>query len=246
MVTMAGEMQGVTRSETKDLRYYRIAENPADPWTKVKIGDSVHSGLAAADIDGDGDIDIVRSDIWLENDGSGGGWEPHRIAGIEDWDHASQAAVADIDRDGRLDVVLAEGEIAGARLAWFRRPSDPVSQSWQARLLSAGDSTIRGPYHSLAAADFDNDGAVDIFAGEMEWLGQRPYRWFIWRNDGGIPPGFTEHAILDIGLGTHNAVAGDVDGDGDIDIVGKLWRPVAGNANDGLNHADFLENLTVP
>ncbi|MBW7998317.1 MAG: VCBS repeat-containing protein, partial [Candidatus Glassbacteria bacterium] len=149
IVTMAGEMQGVTRSETKDLRYYLIAENPAGPWTKVKIGNFVHSGLAVADIDGDGDVDIVRSDIWLENDGSGGGWEPHQIAGIEDWDHASQAAVADIDRDGRLDVVLAEGEISGARVAWFRCPADPVSQSWQACLLSAGDSTIRGPYHSL-------------------------------------------------------------------------------------------------
>ncbi len=34
-----------------------------------------------------------------------------------------------------------------------------------------------------------------------------------------------------------------LDGDGDIDLVGKLWRPVPDNGNRGRNHVDFLENL---
>lgn len=35
----------------------------------------------------------------------------------------------------------------------------------------------------------------------------------------------------------------DFDGDGNIDIVSKLWRPRKDNANEGRNHVDFLENL---
>ena len=33
-----------------------------------------------------------------------------------------------------------------------------------------------------------------------------------------------------------------VDGDGDLDVCSKLWRPRSDNANEGRNHADFLEN----
>ena len=246
IITMGGEMQGVTRSDVKNLRYYRIAPDPGEPWEKVVVGESVHSGLAAADLDLDGDIDLLRSDIWLENDGTGGGWAAHQIVDKSLWNPASQTAVCDINHDGHLDVVLAEGEISGARIAWFSHNGNPADGPWQMHVLTKSDSTARGPYHSLAVADFDNDGDPDIFAGEMEWLGELPYRWFIWENDGGRNPKFTERVILDSGLGTHNAVAGDVDGDGDIDLAGKLWRAREGNSNGGTNHADYLENLTVP
>jgi hypothetical protein len=53
---------------------------------------------------------------------------------------------------------------------------------------------------------------------------------------------FVERVILDARLGGHEAVAGDVDGDGDLDLCGKLWRPRQ-NANGGRNHVDSLENL---
>jgi len=36
-----------------------------------------------------------------------------------------------------------------------------------------------------------------------------------------------------------------VDGDGDLDIISKLWRPRPDNANRGRNHVDLLENLLI-
>ena len=244
VLTMGGEMTGVTHSTTRDLRWYKIPPEPGGHWQKVRIGDSVHSGLAAADLDRDGDIDLVRSNIWLENLDRGLAWVEHTIVTMP-WDLASQTRIADINGDGCLDVVLSEGEIKGARVAWFEAPGDPKLEKWKAHILAQSDNEPRGPYHSLAVADFDNDGDLDIFAAEMEWLGEAPYRWFIWENIQGDSVAFVERVILDAGLGTHEAVVGDVDGDGDIDIAGKLWRPVKDNATGGSNHADYLENLTI-
>ena len=74
-------------------------------------------------------------------------------------------------------------------------------------------------------ADFDNDGDADIFSCEMEGIpGDKAPRWFLWENADGKGQRFTEHVILDAKLGGHLAVAADVDGDGDLDIVSKLWR----------------------
>jgi hypothetical protein len=89
-----------------------------------------------------------------------------------------------------------------------------------------------------------NDGDFDIFTVEMEGIpGARLPRWFIWENVDGKGADFVERVILDAALGGHEAVVADVDGDGDLDICSKLWRPRKDNANGGRNHADYLENL---
>ncbi|MBN1421289.1 MAG: VCBS repeat-containing protein [Planctomycetes bacterium] len=243
-----GRKDVITMSDRNDLRWYRIGADPSAPWVKTAVGRSVHAGLAAGDIDRDGDIDLVRSGVWIENLGKGTRWAEHRFAGIPWADRtpfpeAARAAVADIDRDGRPDIVLSEAEFAGGRIAWFEAPEDPRRVPWTAHLIPMPAGEKRGPFHSLQVADFDGDGDLDIFGGEMEHLGEAPHRWFIWENASGGGREWTERVILDANLGTHEAVAGDVDGDGDIDLAGKLWRPVRDNANGGRNHIDFLENL---
>lgn len=250
---VAGDIDGdghpdiATMSDRNDVRWYRIADDPQKPWKKTRIGPSVHAGICLGDLDRDGDLDVVRSRAWFENIDSGKRWEQHAFTRIpwsvdKSYPDSSRSRVADMNGDGRPDVVMTEAEIAGARVAWFEAPEEPRKEDWKAHILPHSDPTPRGPYHSLAVADFDNDGDLDIFTGEMEHLGRSPHRWFIWENSGDGSK-FTERVILDKGLGTHEAVVGDVDGDGDIDIAGKLWRPVRDNANEGRNHADFLENL---
>jgi hypothetical protein len=239
----------VTMSDQNDLRWYRIAEKPAEPWKMTRIGSPIHAGAAAGDVDRDGDIDVVRGVVWFENEERGARWTEHAIAGIP-WSDvegafrgSTKSWVGDLNKDGRPEIVLTEAEIQGARIAWFEGPQEPKKGPWKPAILPHSDDERRGPYHSLAVADFDLDGDLDIFSGEMEHLARPPHRWFLWENGGGEAPRFTERVILDAGLGTHEAVAGDVDGDGDIDILGKLWKPVPDNANGGRNHVDFLENL---
>lgn len=243
-----GRKDVITMSDSNDLRWYRIPKDPKTPWPQRRIGDAVHAGISAGDLDGDRDADVVRSDVWFENLGKGERWEERRFCGIPWADRkdsgfyyrATRSCVADIDGDRRMDIVLTEAEFSGARIAWFEPPANPRDVPWKPHILPQSGDEKRGPYHTLQVADFDLDGDPDIFSGEMERFGVLPHRWFIWENRNGE---FVEHAILEKNLGTHEALAGDVDGDGDIDIVGKPWMAMPDNGNGGRNHVDYLENL---
>jgi hypothetical protein len=240
----------VTMSDRNNVRWYRIPKDPKRPWPRRDIGPSVHSGIAVGDVDGDGDQDVVRSNVWFENaDGKGRAWKTRSNIPFGEpeppFPLATRGAVKDIDRDGDNDLVMTENEIRGGRIAWLEN-AQGNGRLWKLHVLEPGDAAPRGAYHTLAVEDFDQDGDLDIFTCEMERIrGDRPPRWFIWENVDGRGARFRERVILDVGLGGHEAVVGDVDGDGDLDICSKLWRPRPDNANDGRNHADFLENLRI-
>ncbi len=243
-----GRSDVLTMSDKNNLRWYRVAHDPRQLWVRHDIGPSVHAGVAAGDIDGDGHIDVVRSNLWFENaNGEGTRWTSHENIPFGNpnppFPLGTYCVVADLDLDGDADLVMTENEIRGGRIAWLEN-ADGRGGKWQCHELPAGDRVVRGAYHSLVVADFDQDGDADIFSCEMEGIrGERPPRWFLWENADGRAGHFVEHVILDARLGGHAVVAGDFDGDGDLDLAGKLWRPRPDNANQGRNHADFLENL---
>jgi arylsulfatase A len=244
-----GRRDIVTMSDKNNLRWYRVGRDPGAAWERHDIGSGVHAGVAIGDIDGDGDLDIARSNTWFENtDGKALKWAEHDVPfgnAKPPYPFGTRCVITDIDRDGRMDLVMTENEIRQGKIAWLRN-MDGKGREWKVTLLPHGDADARGAYHSLAVADFDRDGDEDIFTVEMEGIpGARQPRWFIWENVDGKGQRFVERVILDNGLGGHEAVVADVDGDGDLDIASKLWRPRKDNSNGGRNHADFLENVSV-
>lgn len=245
-----GHPEIITMSDKNNLRWYKIPKDPTQPWQRHDIGPSVHAGVAVGDLDGDGDLDVVRSNAWFENaDGKGTKWVEHKNIpfGIPTGRFllATRCVVCDIDRDGDNDLVMTDNEVKGGRIAWIENV-DGKGGKWKVHELEPGDTAVRGAYHSLAVADFDGDGDLDVFTCEMEGVpGDRPPRWYIWENVDGKGAKFVERVILDAGLGSHEAVVGDIDGDGDLDICGKTWLPRKDNRNGGRMHADFLENLLL-
>lgn len=236
-----GRLDLVAMSDQAGVFWYRIPKDATQKWTGTRIGDARHSGIAIGDIDGDGDNDIVRADVWFENrDGKGAQWKTHdnipfpgkkyNFAGM-----ATQTRLGDIDGDGDLDIAMTDGEVKDARASWLENVDGKGGQ-WKRYDLTKDD---KGAMHSVALADFDNDGDLDIFSCEMGIGGGG--RWFIWENPA---PGskdrdkarslpWKEHIILENVLG-HESRVGDVDGDGDIDICSKPWN--------GDRHV-FVENL---
>jgi hypothetical protein len=154
----------------------------------------------------------------------------------------------DLDGDGDNDIVVTDSDGQNSGLAWLEN-NGKTPPGFIARYLGNKAPGTRGSFHSLRLADFDGDGDQDILVIEQEDpsilpLGAAP-RWYIFDNlsQGGAPH-FDERVILDSRLGGHDAWVGDVGGDGDIDIVSKIWRVWTGNGNNGRVHVDWLENLS--
>ncbi|NKB65866.1 MAG: hypothetical protein GKR89_02280 [Candidatus Latescibacteria bacterium] len=255
-----GRMEIVTMSDRNSLRWYKIPDDPTGPWPWTDIGPPVHAGVAVGDINGSGHIDVVRTDIWFENvRGDGRQWVQHAIGPNTppppDFQppfafNATKAQICDMNGDGRNDVVFTDAEIPGGKV-WWMENANGAGTAWRRHEIANGFSAAngqpvrRGAYHSLVVHDFDGDGDFDILSCEMEAVGgEGPPRWYLWENIDGQGIEWTEHAILDVNLGGHEAVAGDITGNGLPDVLAKPWRPVEGNAVGGKMFVVFLENIS--
>jgi len=210
--------------------WYEIPADPRAKWIEHRIGGGIHGGVGPrgiGDLDGDGDSDVVRGDVWFENlDGKGLQWSEHAVLAApggnrpDRYGLAIKVWVCDLDGDGDLDIVEAEADTIDARVFWFEN-ADGKGKNWVAHLVSA-DHTDQD-FHSLAVADFDNDGDLDVSSGGGPLTEKPPYKWFIWENADGKAGAWKEQLIFS-GKECHEVKAADVDTDGDIDICSKPWN----------------------
>jgi hypothetical protein len=230
---IAGDINGdgktdlVAMSEQEGLFWYNFSLKPFKKWKKVKIGEGITGGIypdGIADIDNDGDNDIVRSNVWYENLNSDGSkWEVHRtLSFVEskgEYANSSRILTLDFDGDGDIDIIQAESNNPNGKIAWHAN-KDGMGRNWFTHKI---DYETNQDLHSLCVADFDNDGDLDIFSGGGPKTGDLHKRCFIWENTDGEGLEWKRHEVL-TDVECFDAVAGDVDGDGDIDICSKPWK----------------------
>lgn len=186
-----------------------------ESWQRRVLACPHGEGLKLADLDRDGDADVVLGGRWFENPGAvhEKEWAEHVFTA--EWTHPdAKVETADINGDGRIDIVLTPAELAGQvyRVSWFEAPADPRGK-WPEHVIADG---VEAVLHSLAVADMDRDGTMDVVTAEMH-QGKDPDEVIVYRNAGS---GRAWRKQVISTAGSHDVAAADLDGDGRIDLVG--------------------------
>ncbi len=237
-----GDLDVISASETDDkIAWYK--NDPADTGTKGDFGGELvlstaadgASGVFAADLDGDGDLDVVSASFnddkvaWYENDGTDTFAGQTVISTAADG--ARSVFAVDVDRDGDPDVLVASE--LDDEIAWYEnRLNDGVHNDFNAT-PNVISSTANGA-QSVFAADVDGDGDMDVLsASEIDnrvaWYENDP-------GDTGTKGTFgVAQNITAAATGARSVFAMDMDADGDLDAL---------SASGGNNDINWYENVS--
>ena len=175
------------------------------------------SSVAAADLDGDGDQDLVSanengSNLTVFFQGSPGSFAaaPLVLGGFAITSSPRSVAAADLDADGDQDLVSANYD-SSTLTVFFQLAGSFAS----APLVLGGSGTTRFPV-SVVAADLDGDGDQDLVSGSASVSPPSRLMVFFQSSAGRFDP-------TPLALGPHvmpvSVAAADLDGDGDQDLV---------------------------
>ncbi|QDV05152.1 FG-GAP repeat protein [Planctomycetes bacterium Poly30] len=183
-------------------------------------------GLDAADLDGDGDQDLVLLksfdgvEVWY-NDGHAR-FTLGETGGVASYSNITGLQVLDVDGDGILDIVLesgqGDGNLGNFEGAWVKRTGgsqlpNPTS------LLTGNVRTGR-----TRLVDLDADGDLDVIACRVvstQPTYDHPVAWF--ENTSGFPiDSSTRQPLLNNTVSVYDIAMLDVDLDGDLDLAAAL------------------------
>jgi hypothetical protein len=216
--------------QAKTLFLAKIPEDPcgSNSWPLLTLysgqaGEGVENaaryaeGIDAFDVDGDRRIDLLAGNHWFRNEGDGR-FKPVRVGTT-----GGRIRAARFVPGKYAQIIIGPGDGNGP-LKFYQCHGYPAdTASWTDSDL-LGQDMVHG--HTLDVGDIDGDGNLDIFAAEMAKWTNNPQpddpeatAWILY----GDGKGHFSKTILTRGEGWHEGKLGDVDGDGDLDIINKPY-----------------------
>lgn len=202
-----------TWNSTGAVRVYNMDGTIVTGWPRYTSGYTLGSP-AIADINGDGNEDIVVGHMYVSPNGTdlamGGievfnrdgtvhaGWP--RLQGMEFW---ATPAIGDLNGDGRPEIVVSDL----SRNTWALNADGSTATGWP-------KMTAWANYHSVAISDVNGDSSPDVVATAANGIwGGGVYAWT--RTAASIP-GFPLYTEVDAQAGPTVA---DLDNDGVVEVV---------------------------
>lgn len=242
----------------REVPYNDYVRQPLLPNRYSQLGPA----MAWGDIDADGD-----DDLWIggartftgqihRNDGKGKFTKLDFSAAEPDKESEDMGGLwLDVDSDGDLDLYVVSGGVECNPNTKVLRDRIYLNDG-EGKFTKAAPDSLPNNFDSgssVAAADYDRDGDLDLFVGGRIIPGEYPMTpnsRLLQNDDGKFSNAVqTEAALEEIGLVT-SAIWSDVDNDGWVDLlVAQEWGPIKyfrndeGKLNDQTSDAGLAEVL---
>ncbi|MBC8356390.1 MAG: VCBS repeat-containing protein [Planctomycetes bacterium] len=210
----------------------------AGPWQRHVISNDCPRAydVTLADFDGDGDLDASTTGYtsnlvaWYENPGKDQFDRPWTRRVIDSaMQEARTIATGDFNRDGKIDLLATAVGAPNvpnheSQVVWYENPGEPARQNWTRRVISNEfPAAIHG--HPV---DLDLDGDLDVVMAHGMRIESDPkvdrhqVLWYENTGKPGVIPTWKRHRVGLLPF-AFEAIAGDIDGDGDLDIAATAW-----------------------
>jgi hypothetical protein len=219
-------------SDHTDGRVVWLQRTAEGAWSPIVIqaGLGRVADVQPGDFDGDGDQDLVVAEFgWrktgrillLENLGNLETQPEFRLRELDSRHGTIHVPTADLNGDGKLDFVALISQEHETVVAFL---NDGEGGFRKETLFAANEPTFGSS--GILLVDLDQDGDLDVLytnGDTFDSFYAKPFHSIRWLENRGEFP-FEDHCLA-LMPGAHRALACDLDGDGDLDIVACSLLP---------------------